>query len=145
MDRPTFTLTLPSDPRMLTVARSFVEAVCQACDLDRPLRHALVMATGEAVTNIVRHAHRDLPHAELAMQVHITSSEVVLTFLDQGAPFDLSRVPQLPPGEVRVGGRGVYMLRALMDDVSCAPRGDQGNVLRLVKRRGPALEVRHVG
>lgn len=145
MDRPTFTLTLPSDLRMLTVARSFVEAVCQACDLERPLRHALVLATGEAVTNIVRHAHRDLVHAELAIHVRITAADVALTFLDQGAPFDLNQVPQLPPGEVRVGGRGIFLLRALMDDVTCEPRGTQGNILRLVKRRGPAIEVRHVG
>jgi serine/threonine-protein kinase RsbW len=135
MDRPTFTLTLPSDLRMLTVARSFVEAVCDACALERALRHALVLATGEAVSNIVRHAHRDLPHAELTMHLQVSDSDIILTFLDEGAPFDIATVPQLPPGEVRIGGRGVYLLRALMDDVTCERRGEQGNILRLVKRR----------
>ena len=145
MDRPTFTLTLPSDPRMLSVARSFVEAVCQACEFDRPLRHALVLATGEAVTNIVRHAHRDLPQAVLTMHLQVAAAEVVLTFLDEGEPFDITLVPQLPPGELRVGGRGVYLLRTLMDDVTCKPRGARGNVLRLVKRRVFAERPREVG
>lgn len=145
MDRPTFTLTLPSDPRMLSVARNFVEAVCQACELDRPLRHALVLATGEAVTNIVRHAHRDLSRAELTMQLQVTAEEVVLTFLDEGEPFDIALVPQLPPGELRIGGRGVYLLRTLMDDVTCQPRGERGNVLRLVKRRALFARTREVG
>lgn len=135
MDRPTFTLTFPSDARVLSVARSFVEAVCQAFVLDRPLRHALVLATGEAVTNIVRHAHRELPYAEVTIHVQVTPAEVVLTFLDEGKPFDIALVPQLPPGELRIGGRGVYLLRTLMDDVTCEPRGARGNVLRLVKRR----------
>ena len=145
MDRPTFTLTLPSDPRMLTVARSFIEAVCQACDLDRPLRHALVLATGEAISNILRHAHRALEHAEITVHLRVAEDELVLTFLDQGEPFDITRVPELPPGDVRVGGRGVYLLRALMDEVVCEPRGAHGNALRLVKRRtGPAV-ARQVG
>ena len=145
MDRPTFTLTLPSDPRMVAVARSFVEAVCQACTLDRPLRHALVLATGEAVTNIVRHAHRELPHAELTIHLQVAAAEVVLTFLDEGEPFDISLVPELPPGELRIGGRGVYLLRTLMDDVTCQPRGPRGNMLQLVKRRPPATATRDVG
>ena len=144
MDRPTFTLTLPSDPRMLSVARSFVEAVCHAYELDRALRHALVLAAGEAVTNIVRHAHRDLPHAELTLHIHIDAADVVLTFLDEGEPFDITTVPQLPPGELRIGGRGVYLLRLLMDEVTCQARGTRGNVLRLVKHRASA-PTRHVG
>ena len=56
MSRPSFALSLPSDLRMLGVARTFVEAACQACGLDRCLIHALVLATGEAVSNIIKHS-----------------------------------------------------------------------------------------
>ena len=146
MDRPTFTLTLPSDLRMLSVARSFVEAVCRACNLERSLRHALVLAAGEAVSNIVRHAHRDVPGAELQITFQIESAAAVLSFTDQGEPFDFDGVPSLPPGELRIGGRGVYLLRVLMDEVSCRTRGpgQRGNVLRLVKRLESA-PTRHCG
>lgn len=134
MNRPSFALTLPSDLRMLSVARSFVEAVCQACNLERHLVHALVLATGEAVTNIVRHAHRDIPQAEMQIQFEVRGDGVLLSFFDQGQPFDIATVPQLPPGELRIGGRGVFLLRTLMDRVECQPRGDQpGNALRLFK------------
>jgi hypothetical protein len=43
-------------------------------------------------------------------------------------------VPHLDPGEVRLGGRGVFLMRKLTDELSCQPRGARGNVLRLVKR-----------
>ncbi|MCS7045447.1 MAG: ATP-binding protein [Gemmataceae bacterium] len=135
MDGSTFTLTLPSDLRMLSVARGFVESVCLAWKLEQSLRHALVLATGEAVTNIVRHAHRDRPGAEFTLHVRIAAEDIELTFLDEGEPFDLASVPPLPPGDLRIGGRGVYLMRALMDNVSCQPRGPRGNLLRLVKRR----------
>ena len=135
MNRPIFALTLPSDLRMLSVARTFVEAVCQACNLERAYLHALVLATGEAVTNIVRHAHRGLAQAEMQIHVEVRADGVVLDFLDQGQPFDIAAVPQLPPGELRIGGRGVFLLRTLMDEINCQPRADQpGNQLRLFKR-----------
>ena len=135
MDRPMFALTLPSDPRMLSVARTFVEAVCLAYNLERAMLHALVLATGEAVTNIVRHAHRDLPVAQMHIHLEVRADGVALSFLDQGQPFDIATVPELPPGELRIGGRGVFLLRTLMDEIACQPRGDQpGNALRMFKR-----------
>jgi serine/threonine-protein kinase RsbW len=145
MDSPTFTLTLPSEPRMLSVARTFVEAVCEAYQMDRTLLHALVIVTGEAFTNIVRHAHRDAARAQLEIQLQLTADGIVLTFQDEGAPFDLDAVPELRPGELRVGGRGVYLMRTLMDELSCAPRGagHVGNTLRMVKRC--PVPARHCG
>ena len=135
MDCAAFTLTLPSEARLLSVARSFVEAVCHAHQLERSLTHTLVLVTGEAFTNIVRHAHRDVPRAQVEIRLQLMADEVTLTFQDQGAPFDLTAVPELAPGELRIGGRGVYLMRTLMDEVSCQPRLDQcGNTLRLVKR-----------
>ncbi|HEX5273636.1 MAG TPA: ATP-binding protein, partial [Gemmataceae bacterium] len=53
---------------------------------------------------------------------------------DEGAPFDLASVPHLDPAEVRVGGRGVFLMRKLMDELSCLPRGERGNTLRMFKR-----------
>lgn len=147
MDGPTFTLTLPSELRMLSVARTFVEAVCQTCQLERPVLHALVLVTGEAITNIVRHAHRHQPRTEMEMRLEIRAGQAVLTFTDQGEPFDINAVPHLNPSELRIGGRGVYLMRTLMDEVSCTPRGqgEPGNRLRLVKRWLPATELRDVG
>ena len=127
-------LTVPSNPRMLSIVRTFVEAVCQARQVDRNTIHAIVLATGEAVTNIVRHAHRDCPEASFQVECLVGAETVELTFCDQGAPFDLSQVPHMEPGELRLGGRGVYLMRVLMDEISCQPLGERGNRLRLVKR-----------
>ena len=53
--------------------------------------------------------------------------------LDEGAPFDLPAVPEMDPAELRIGGRGVFLMRTLMDELTCQPRGERGNVLRMVK------------
>ena len=137
MDGPTVSLALPSELRMLSVARCFVEAVCQAYRMDRTTTHALVIVTGEAITNIVRHAHQNRPGTQMEMHLQISADVVVITFQDEGEPFDLASVPALPPGELRIGGRGIYLMRTLMDELTCQPRGpgQPGNVLRMTKRR----------
>lgn len=143
VDCASFSLALPSELRMLSVARGFVEAICQAYRLDRTTTHALVIVTGEAVTNIVRHAHQNRPGSQMEMHLQVLTDSVVMTFRDEGEPFDLAAVPELPPGELRIGGRGVFLMRKMMDELTCEPRGEglSGNVLRMVKRREAIREV----
>src|SRR5438270_26902 len=89
-EAPWPTLTVPSNPRMLSVARTFVEAVCQARQVDRTTIHALVLATGEAVTNVVRHAHRDRPEIPFQIECRVRPDTVEIILTDQGHPFDLA-------------------------------------------------------
>jgi anti-sigma regulatory factor (Ser/Thr protein kinase) len=81
------------------------------------------------------------------MSLEIQADAIVLTFEDQGQPFDLEAVPQMPPGELRIGGRGVYLMRTLMDEVTCKPlsEGQCGNVMRMTKRRPEAASMRVCG
>jgi serine/threonine-protein kinase RsbW len=147
VDARVFSLTLPSEPKMLSVARTFVEAVGLSCSLERSIIHAVVTATGEAITNIIRHAHRNLPAAQIHLQFQVQAESVVLIFQDEGAPFDIAQVPHMNPGELRIGGRGVFLMRALMDEVTCEPciPGQRGNTLRLVKRCAGQGQVRTCG
>jgi serine/threonine-protein kinase RsbW len=133
-DCPPLTLVLPSDLCFLSVARAFVEAVCRAGGIGENDTNAIILATHEAANNIMRHAYHDRPAALLQIQCRYRPEGLEVCLLDDGAPFDVATVPDLDPGELRVGGRGVFLMRALMDELSCAPRGDRGNVLRMFKR-----------
>ncbi len=127
-------LTLASDLRLLALARSFVEGVCRVAGCDEKTTHAVVVATDEAVNNVMRHAHQGRPEATIQIQCFLHPDSIEVRLLDEGAPFDLASVPHLDPGELRIGGRGVFLMRALMDELSCQPRGECGNTLRMVKR-----------
>ena len=140
-----WTLTLPSDLRQVILARAFLAAVCEVCGLDRLTTDAVVLAAHEAINNIIRHAHHDRPEAHLQIQVSLGSGGLEIVLTDEGAPFDLSSVPHLDPAEVRVGGRGVFLMRKLMDELCSQPRGPRGNALRMVKRVHPDSARRQCG
>ena len=141
-DRPPFALTMPSDARLLPLARQFVEAVCLRHGFERAPCDAVLLAVHEALQNVIRHAHRDRPEAPVEIQCAVNGESIEVRLLDDGDPFDVTTVPHLDPGELRLGGRGVFLIRRLMDEVRSEPRPVRGNVLLLVKCRGAAAPDR---
>jgi anti-sigma regulatory factor (Ser/Thr protein kinase) len=133
-------LTIPSDLRLLALARAFVEAVCQVAGLDKRATDHVVLATDEATNNVMRHAHSGRPEMLLQIQCLIGPDYLEIRLLDEGEPFDLENVPHYNPAELRVGGRGVFLMRRLMDELSSEPRGERGNTLRMIKRFRPVQE-----
>lgn len=129
------TLVLPSELRFLTVAKAFMESVCEAGRFDAEATDAIVAAVHEAISNVIRHAHLDRPDALVQIACVLTDEAMVLEVGDEGEPFDVDSVPRLDPGAMRLGGRGVFLMRRLMDELSSHPREGGGNVLRMVKRR----------
>src|ERR1700676_5361520 len=127
------TLTIPSDLRLMPLVRGFVEGVCQIGRFDPRTTNAVVLATHEAASNVICHAHRDLPETPLQIQCRLGPAEIEIRVLDEGTPFDLAAIPDLDPTELRIGGRGVFLMRALMDELHCGPREKRGNSLRMVK------------
>ena len=146
-------LTIASDLRLLSLTRAFVEGVCLVAGFDEPFTHAVVLATDEATNNVMRHAHQGNPDAPIQIQCRLLSREkgdcppeerglspfsridgIEIRLIDEGEPFDLEAVPHLDPAELRVGGRGVFLMRRLMDELSCHANGCRGNTLRMLKR-----------
>jgi serine/threonine-protein kinase RsbW len=134
MSAAPLTLTIPSDLRLLSLTRLFVEAACQAHGLDGATTRAAVVATGEALSNIIRHAHRQRPQAIIELRCYVEADRLEIHLFDEGEPFDLAAVPHLDPRELRIGGRGVFLMRKLMDELICRPRPGRGNWLCMVKR-----------
>ena len=128
------TLTIPSDLSFLPLARAFAEAACRQRGFDESATAAVVLAVNEALSNVIRHAHRDRPDTLVHLECVFRPDGLEVRLTDEGPPFNLAGVPQLDPSELRIGGRGVYIMRALMDELICEHRGPRGNVLRMIKR-----------
>jgi len=100
---------------------------------DSAFCEAIQIATHEALQNVMRHAHGCCPQALIQVQIIPFEEGLEVRLLDEGKRFDVSCVPHMEPGELRIGGRGVFLMRRLMDEVQSEPRIPQGNLLRMVK------------
>lgn len=127
-------MTIPSDLRLLGLARAFITAVCEVSHVDEATTHAIVLACDEATNNVMRHAHQDNPDAPVEIQCLVEDDRIEVLIHDEGEPFDIEAVPHMDPAELRIGGRGVFLMRTIMDELTCERRSERGNTLRMVKR-----------
>jgi serine/threonine-protein kinase RsbW len=100
------------------------DAVCE-----RSRREDLAVALSEALSNAVRHGHRNLPQARVLVAASIEPNEgVVVDVRDFGPGFDTAQAGDCP-GVLAPGGRGIFLMHQLMDEVVFNARG---NRVRLV-------------
>jgi serine/threonine-protein kinase RsbW len=122
------------------VARCVEFAAAQARDAGiSPARvQEVELVVEEVVANICRYSYGDqLGDVELCCQ-RLDGPKLALEFIDYGRPFDILALP--PPDlsvdldQRDVGGVGVPMLRALVDEATYR-REDSRNILRVVAPR----------
>lgn len=89
----------------------------------------------EALVNAIRHANADNPDEVVEIKVSVTDKELLLQVFDHGKGFDLDSVSASPKDtddELEDHGRGLYIMRSLMDSVAYYPV-EGGNVLEMRK------------
>jgi serine/threonine-protein kinase RsbW len=99
-------------------------------------------ALAEAFTNVVRHAHWNLPHeTPINLESSLGSDYLEFKIWDRGAEFDLEYEVSILPNEVEetaTGGRGLYLLKEIADRLNYTRTGDR-NCLLLVKNYSPIV------
>lgn len=78
------------------------------------------LALHESLTNAVVHGNHEEPHKRVQVVCRCSvDGEVSITVRDQGTGFDPHAVPDPTIAENKIAprGRGIYMMRALMDEV----------------------------
>lgn len=92
------------------------------------------IALREAVTNAVVHGNREdqNKHVEIICRLAIDGA-VDITIRDEGDGFDSSSIPDptAPENRMSTHGRGIYLMRSLMDEVRFE---DRGTVVHLYKK-----------
>jgi anti-sigma regulatory factor (Ser/Thr protein kinase) len=112
-----------------------LEAVAPA-GLDEDRLTDLAVALAEALSNAAVHGHRLDPKRRVAIVLLVSAGCVVVEVSDSGVGFDARGVsdPTLPERQLATGGRGIFLMRRLVDEVSY---NASGNTVRLTVRQAP--------
>lgn len=94
----------------------------------------LVIALYEAIVNGMRHGNSNDPGKKVRVRAEIGFNEARFMVTDEGEGFAIDDIanPTDPKNLYRNSGRGIYLMKHFMDEVSY---NDQGNEVTLVKRR----------
>ena len=110
-----------------------LEAVAPA-GLDEDRLTDLADALAEALSNAAVHGHRLDPKRRVAIVLVVEPGCVVVEVSDSGIGFDAHAVrdPTSPERQLAPGGRGIFLMRRLVDEVSY---NASGNTVRLTVRQ----------
>ena len=122
-----YTLELPNDLRAIERAVAYLveRGREKGFDYDR-LRLNLRVGLTEALANAMLYGNCRDPRKRVRIEAHVGASEIVVQVTDEGRGFDPNKVldPTLLSNRTRPGGRGIFLIRKLMDRVEFNERGN---------------------
>lgn len=127
-------LELPTDIHSIGSAVEYVVSRCPACaDQARLLNLNFRVGLTEALTNAMLYGNGDDPSKRVLVEVSVAEGRLEAKVRDQGAGFDPKAVPDPthPDNIMKPCGRGLFLMRKLLDEVSY---NDRGNEVTLVLR-----------
>jgi serine/threonine-protein kinase RsbW len=136
--RVAFDRLIPSDVREI---EPIVEQVTRECrDLALSARLCALnvpVALTEALSNAILRGNRGIRDKHVRVRAVVSDSDFVLEVADEGTGFDLDACtidPTSPGSLEREDGRGLFLMRSLMDRVE-RYEDDMRNVVRLTLHR----------
>lgn len=96
------------------------------------LAYHINLVLTEAMANAIRHANEGDPDKEVHISIAILGKRLNIKVYDQGQGFDICTLPTPDFKSLDEHGRGVYIIRSLMDKVTYR-KLKSGYVLEMIK------------
>ncbi len=125
-------LKISSDPRWLRMVRAMMQEICRQCGFSEMERSEITLAVDEALSNVIKHSYKGSPEGVVWLSCVADDGCLEIELRDQGEAIDPKCLEPPPPDEIRIGGRGIFLMREIMDEVHFWREGEQ-NLVRLRK------------
>jgi serine/threonine-protein kinase RsbW len=123
-----FSLALPRDALSIPVVRRVTGEALRGLGVSEDCVDDLLVAISEACTNVVKHARAN---GDYEVTGHVAGGTCLLKIVDWGRGL---RAAPPEPGVLSESGRGISIMRALVDDLDIDSAPDRGTVVHLRKR-----------
>lgn len=125
-------LELPNDLGAIERSVEYLLERCREAGFEESrLRLNLRVGVAEALANAMMYGNRRDPSKRVTLEVSCDPAEVRIRVTDEGRGFDPEKLPDptVPSNLHRTCGRGVFLIRQLMDEVEF---NESGNSIEMV-------------
>lgn len=131
-------ITLETVLESVDLAESIVMRVSGAAGFDEDDCHKIGMSIREGVINAYNYGNERNREKKIFFSVEFEPEKMVVRILDQGKGFELSQVPDPLAEEnlLRTSGRGIFLMRAFMDEFD-VKHGPEGGAYVIMAKRLP--------
>ena len=133
-------LDFQSSLSMLDFVQMVSDHIARMVGLDDDSVHWVSVAVRESVINAIKHGNRN--DAQKRVHVEFTSLQdgdgrsLAVRVRDEGCGFDPSSLanPLAPENLLKANGRGIFLMRSFMDEMTFQRAAEGGMEVRMVKR-----------
>ena len=131
--------TLGSNLESVSKIEQTAEQYAERAGFDEDTAAHIAMAAREAAVNAVMHGNAYDPEKQVSVWFETTAESLTVRVADQGPGLDPDTIPDplAPENILRGSGRGIFLIRAFMDEVHFRQL-NPGTELTLIKHRTPA-------
>lgn len=139
-------LSIASDLSYVEVAEQVTAILAHQVGFDDDAAMWISMAIREAVINAIRHGNKEDRSKCVDIHYLINHDSLSVRVSDRGEGFDPTTAPNPldPENILKPSGRGIFYMKAFMDEVEYSPRPGGGTVVRLTKKKMRQAEPKNV-
>lgn len=96
----------------------------------------LQIACSEALINAIVHGNKEDEHKNVYTDIEINAVQMMVRIKDEGEGFKIEEVPDPTSNEnlMKECGRGIFIIRSLVDDFKCSSSKDGTEYILIVRK-----------
>lgn len=101
--------------------------------LAKEIISAVRLSLQEAMVNAVKHGNKLDPGLVVRVEIEVEPKQLIIQVCDQGEGYDYKNIPSPvePQNLEKLKGRGIYLIKHLMDKVEFL---NEGSTIRMIRR-----------
>ncbi len=129
-------VTLQSTLKNVGVAEEVARRISTTAGFDEEERHKIEMAVHESMINAICHGNKNDESKKVWLRCQIYHDRLEIQVRDEGSGFDLDSVadPLASENLLKLSGRGIFLIRAFVDEFRVKNIQGWGTEVTLVKR-----------
>ena len=112
-------IEIPSLVENIRIVESFVDNAKEKYKLNDDVYGNIMIAIVESVNNAIIHGNKTNKEKNVSLSASLLGEEIKFVISDQGDGFDYDNLPDptAPENIDKVGGRGIFLIKHLADEI----------------------------
>jgi serine/threonine-protein kinase RsbW len=118
-------IEIPSLAENIRIIESFIDNAKDKYQLDDDIYGNIMIAVTEAVNNAIKHGNKDNSSKNVSISLSLEDGLIKFKVQDEGNGFDFHKLPDptAPENISKPGGRGIFLMKNLSDEVDFKENG----------------------
>ncbi|GAB4396278.1 MAG: hypothetical protein OHK0053_09970 [Microscillaceae bacterium] len=118
-------IQIPSLVENLRIVESFIDNAKEKHQIDDDIYGNIMIAVTESVNNAIKHGNHEDEKKNVSLVMEVEEDKIRFRVEDEGPGFDYEHLddPTAPENLDKPGGRGIFLMRHLSDEVNFIQNG----------------------